>query len=153
MQQVIAELKDIINNYPAKFSFISEYEFNSKPTENKWSKKEVLGHLIDSAHSNLRRFVVGQYLQNERIVYDQNFWVIANNYQFESRQDIIALWVLINKRICAILNNMPQENYTNTIDVGKDSSDHKTLLFLAEDYVKHLKHHINQIIPAAFDLV
>ena len=93
MQNIIADLNQILRDFPTKFNFISEYEFNSKPAPEKWSRKEVLGHLVDSAQNNLRRFIVGQYQQNDKIFYDQNFWNAANNYQFESRQDIITLWV------------------------------------------------------------
>ncbi|MBK7567726.1 MAG: DinB family protein [Bacteroidetes bacterium] len=153
MQNIISDLNQILQGYPTKFNFISEYEFNSKPTPEKWSRKEVLGHLVDSAQNNLRRFIVGQYQQNDKIFYDQNFWNAANNYQFESRQDIITLWVLLNKRICAVLNNIPVEKYENIIDTGRDSISPKTIIWLAEDYVKHMKHHINQIIPGSFDLV
>ncbi|MBK7035479.1 MAG: DinB family protein [Chitinophagales bacterium] len=153
MQNIIADLNQILRDFPTKFNFISEYEFNSKPAPEKWSRKEVLGHLVDSAQNNLRRFIVGQYQQNDKIFYDQNFWNAANNYQFESRQDIITLWVLLNKRICAVLNNIPVEKYENIIDTGRDSISPKTIIWLAEDYVKHMKHHINQIIPGSFDQV
>ena len=153
MQTIISDLTQILQDFPTKFNFISEYEFNSKPTPEKWSKKEVLGHLVDSAQNNLRRFIVGQYHQNDKIFYDQNFWNTANNYQFESRQDLITLWVLLNKRICAILNNIPIEKYENVIDTGRESVSPKTIIWLAEDYVKHMKHHLNQIIPGSFDLV
>ena len=153
MQNIISDLNQILQAYPTKINFISEYEFNSKPTPEKWSRKEVLGHLVDSAQNNLRRFIVGQYQQNDKIFYDQNFWNAANNYQFESRQDIITLWVLLNKRICAVLNNIPVEKYENIIDTGRDIISPKTIIWLADDYVKHMKHHINQIIPGSFDLV
>ncbi|MBP9794899.1 MAG: hypothetical protein KBD42_02625, partial [Chitinophagales bacterium] len=65
----------------------------------------------------------------------------------------ITLLVLLNKRICAVLNNISVEKYENIIDTGRDSISPKTIIWLAEDYVKHMKHHINQIIPGSFDQV
>ena len=46
--------------YPA-LKKISEQEYALKPLPHKWSKKEILGHLVDSAQNNIRRFIVAQY--------------------------------------------------------------------------------------------
>ena len=61
MKNVTLELRDIVSAFTAKISAIPEKEFSAKPLANKWSQKEVLGHLIDSAQNNLRRFITGQY--------------------------------------------------------------------------------------------
>ncbi len=154
MKNTIQELQQIISEYNQKFSDIPESDFGTKPLPHKWSKKEVLGHLIDSAQNNLRRFICGQYETSApHIVYDQNFWVEANNYAKANSKDIIALWALINGRISAILDQMPPSNYYKTCNTSSDSTQLRSLEWLAEDYVRHLKHHINQIIPDSFDLV
>jgi predicted adenine nucleotide alpha hydrolase (AANH) superfamily ATPase len=67
--------------------------------------------------------------------------------------DVIALWKLMNERIAAVLTHMPEKNYKRNSDTGKMAVQLHTLEFLAEDYVKHLKHHINQVIPNSFDIV
>jgi hypothetical protein len=127
---------------------------SAKPLPNKWSGKEVIGHLIDSAQNNLRRFIVGQYESAPpKITYEQDFWVNANGYQQMSATDVIALWKLINERIVAVLSNMPEMNYKRNADTGKITVQLHTLEFLADDYVKHLKHHINQVIANSFDIV
>src|SRR3954469_17821117 len=149
MQQLIQELNQIIETYAAQFNAIADSDFSAKPNPLKWSKKEVLGHLIDSAQSNLRRFVCGQYeLSPPNITYDQNFWVTANDYEHAPKEDVILLWKLINRRIAAILKNMPPENYDRECDTGKQSVQLHTLAWLADDYVRHMKHHLNQIIPS-----
>lgn len=152
MQQTISELNKLISEYAQKFAAIPQDQFKAKPNPEKWSKQEVLGHLIDSAHSNLRRFIVGQYSQNDKIVYDQDFWNSSNGYQEMMQGDVVTLWVLINKQICTVLGNMPAEKYNNLVDTGKESVSLKTLQWLADDYVKHMKHHFNQIIPGSFDI-
>ena len=110
MEKVYNELSAVLAEFAQKFSQIPEVEFSTKPSLTKWSKKEVVGHLIDSAQSNLRRFVVGQYEDRPNIVYSQDFWVQANGYNQTKKEDVIALWRLINLQIATVLKNMPKEN-------------------------------------------
>lgn len=153
MQSTIDELRQIISEYAVKIASIPDQEFSAKPFPHKWSKKEVLGHLIDSAQNNLRRFVVSQY-ENEppKITYDQDFWVKANYYQSASQKNVIALWQLINTQIATVLTTMPSSNHRLNCDTGKQTRQLHTLEWLAEDYVKHLKHHLNQIIDGSFNI-
>jgi hypothetical protein len=150
MKNIINELGDLVIEYTSKFNAINDSEFSNKPIPGKWSKKEVVGHLIDSGQNNLRRFLVSQYEpQAPYIVYDQHFWVQANGYQRMKKEEVILLWKLINERICEVLKSMPESNY------GKESNTGQlhTLQWLAEDYVRHMKHHLNQVIPGSFDIV
>ena len=154
MKATVNELNKIVNEYSLRISTISDQEFSVKPLPNKWRKKEVLGHLIDSAQNNLRRFVCGQYESTPpKIVYDQDYWVKANNYQQTNGTEVIAMWKLINNQIAAILETMPSSSYPKECDTGKNSVTLHSLEWLADDYVKHLKHHLNQIIPNSFDIV
>jgi hypothetical protein len=150
MKSTVEELRNILDIYTEKISNISESEFSAKPLPNQWSKQEVLGHLIDSAQNNLRRFICGQYESiPSKIVYDQDFWASANGYQQMKKEDVMALWKLINERIAAVLEKMPKQSYTKQ----SQTSELHTLQWLAEDYVKHLKHHLNQIIAGSFDII
>ena len=153
MKKIIEELSEIVDTYADKIASIRETEFSAKPLPNKWSKKEVLGHLIDSAHNNLRRFICGQYESNPKIIYDQDFWVRSNDYQHKGSGDVIASWKLINGQICCVLKSMPSPNHARTCDTGREVVQLRSLEWLAEDYVKHLKHHLNQIISGSFDIV
>jgi hypothetical protein len=153
MKNVYIELNSVVSEFAQKFSQIPEAEFSAKPNPTKWSKKEVVGHLIDSAQSNLRRFVVGQYEDRPNIVYSQDFWVQANGYQQTKQEEVIALWRLINLQIATVLKNMPKENYSREVNTGKGKLELHTLEWLAADYVKHMKHHINQVIAGSFNVV
>lgn len=154
MKQVTQELRQLIDLYAEKFEAFSEKDFAEKPRVDKWSRKEVVGHLIDSAQNNLRRFIVAQYAAvPPKIVYNQDFWVAANGYQSASKHDVITLWKLVNQQICNVLENMIAANYANVCDTGTTVVEFHSLEWLAEDYVKHMKHHINQIIPGSFDIV
>lgn len=151
MKSIVDELNLTIAGFVGKLRAFSEAELRDKPRPEKWSRIEVIGHLIDSAHSNLRRFVVGQYEpMPPHIIYDQNFWVKANAYHQAPVETVITLWILMNHRIATVLSQMPESNYSKQCDTGRGEQSLHTLAWLAADYVKHMKHHLNQVIPGSY---
>lgn len=141
MKTIAANLEALLDQFRDKLKAISEEEFNRKPG-NKWSKKEELGHCIDSAENNIRRFIVAQYENEPRIVYQQDFWVKANNYQECNTADLIGLWYYLNKQIVSILNNTPSDKAQVTCKTGEVH----TIEWLAQDYVKHMQHHLHHLL-------
>src|SRR5215510_10795512 len=134
MKKVTEELQRIVLDYTDKISSISEKEFSAKPLPTKWSKKEVLGHLIDSAQNNMRRFICGQYESSPpHIIYDQDFWVSANAYGQAKSEHVIQMWQLFNNRLCDVLNTMPSSNYGKVCNTGRTSEQLHSLEWLAED--------------------
>jgi len=152
IKNITTEITQIVSQFGKQFRLISESDLRSKANPKKWSKQEIIGHLIDSRPNNLRRLIVGQYIECEKIIYDQDIWVAANNYEEMSTNDTIFLWELINKRIAAVLDNVPLHLHGNVVDTSKDGKNELTLFWLAEDYVKHMRHHINQIISNSIDM-
>jgi hypothetical protein len=140
------QLSTIITLILPKFTQITEEAWSHKPSPTQWSKREILGHLIDSAQNNLRRFVVTQYQQNDNIVYYQDEWVVYQNYQQTPTEEVIDLWKLINLHICRVIDNIPAEKLQYTCNTGKQSVELHTLDFLISDYIVHLNHHLEQII-------
>ncbi|PWN68158.1 DinB family protein [Chryseobacterium phosphatilyticum] len=138
-------LKNIIDEELQRFQKISEEEWSYKATPEKWSKKEILGHLCDSAFTNIRRFVVTQYKENENIVYDQNAWVKAQNYQNIPTTDLINLWKALNYQVVHIVENIPDEALKRICDTTKTEPQKFTLEFIINDYVDHLQHHLESI--------
>lgn len=138
-------LKNIVNEELQRFVNISEEEWSAKISPDKWSKKEILGHLCDSALSNIRRFVITQYKENENIVYDQNFWVKAQNYQNVPTSDIINLWKFLNLQIVNVVENIPDEDLQRTCDMTKTETKIFTLEYIINDYIDHLQHHLKAI--------
>ena len=124
----------------------NENDWDFKISSDKWCKKEILGHLVDSAQNNIRRLIIGQYRNNENIVYNQNIWVKAADYQHYNTADLLPLFVLLNKHFCKILLNLPVENLKTLTDWGLNEPNLVTLEFASLDYLRHLDHHINQII-------
>src|SRR5207253_7065672 len=107
MKETIQQLEFILINYTPQLQLRDPEDLAYKPAPEKWSCKELLGHLIDSAQSNIRRFVMAQYEDKPHIVYQQDKWVKAANYQEYPLDDLIDLWVLINKHIIVIWKNLP----------------------------------------------
>jgi hypothetical protein len=145
MQQVVLQLQSLVDEYSEKFKHLSEEELVYKINAAKWSKKEIIGHLIDSAQNNIQRFVRAQYEIQPHILYNQDVWVISQNYQHYNTSQLIQLWRLLNLHICIILKAMPAGVYERVCNTGKDQEEWHTISFLAEDYVSHLIHHLKQI--------
>jgi len=93
-------------------------------------------------HTNLRRFIVTQYKQNEKIIYYQDEWVMLQNYQDSDIDEMIILWKGLNQRIIKVISNIPSGKLNNTCDTGKNTIEPQTLEFLITDYVIHLRHHL-----------
>jgi hypothetical protein len=154
METTIQELERLVDEFSARLRVLSASDFEAKPLPDKWSKKEVIGHLIDSAHNNLRRFIVSTYADTPpNITYDQDIWVRLNRYQHTPPDVVITLWSLINRQVITVLKEIPPDQYSNACDTGKDKQQLHSVLWLAEDYVKHMKHHLNQVFPGTFSIV
>jgi DinB superfamily len=142
MTNSITQLEMIISDYTPLLYRVSEADFTSKPLPEKWSKKEILGHLVDSVQTNIRRFIIARYEEQPHIVYAQDFWVTAANYQEYNTNDLITLWALLNKHACIILKNIPAGAEKMECLTGSLHS----IEWLAADYNKHLLHHLHQVL-------
>lgn len=142
MKNTSDELRKIVGDYKAKLESINETDFVKKPFANRWSKKEELGHLVDSALNNSRRFVIGQYEDQPYIVYNQDQWAAITSYQTYPLSDLVQLWALINLHICQILENTSPQNASRIIRTQELHS----IEWLAADYNKHLLHHLHHLL-------
>lgn len=111
----------------------------------KWSKKEILGHLVDSAIHNLVRFTEINYLEKpyRHRPYNQIDLVNLNRYQKTEIQELIQFWFSVNKQIVRIMKSVDEKALDYKIILADESEI--DLRFLMTDYVEHLEHHINQI--------
>lgn len=144
LEEVISRLKINIEEVPQKFRKFSEEEASARPAPGKWCKKEILGHLIDSACNNHLRFVVAQF-EPEPIQlrkYDADGWVNSQNYHGESTETIINLWAAYNTHILHIISGFPEEKLNVKWDIYGEIH---TTEWLIKDYVDHMDHHLNKI--------
>lgn len=147
MKKIALELEDKIIKITNQLNQLGEAEINEKPGPEKWSKKEIMGHLTDSAHNNLNRFVRGQYEDLPHIVYDQDHWVALQNYQEMPFQMVLQYWQIMNHMIANVLRNISAEDEERQCNTGIDGEELYSLKWLAQDYLKHLDHHIKQVLP------
>lgn len=124
---------------------ISDAVLELKPSKDKWSKKEIIGHLIDSAIHNLVRFTEINYVEKPYYLrsYSQIDLVDLNQYQTMDTKELITLWLLLNKQIIRVFNEVDDKALGYQIIMNDQSVI--DLKFLMTDYVEHLEHHINQI--------
>ena len=146
MIETARELEHMLSKYEIELRILHEEEFSKKPLPEKWSKKEELGHLVDSAHNNLRRFIVAQYEPAPKIVYEQDIWVRIQHHQQMNSLDLISLWALLNGQIVRVLSTMPEDSLEKFCDTGKDKEELHTLDWLGQDYLKHMLHHLHHIL-------
>lgn len=146
MKTIYSQLKSIITDYSVKLKELTDGNASIRTAPSKWSKKEELGHLIDSAHNNLRRFIVGQYEDQSKIVYDQNEWVKLNDYNSLPVLQLTRLWLLLNQQIVQVLEKMSPEASQRLCDTGREKPELHTLEWLADDYIKHVLHHLHHLL-------
>jgi hypothetical protein len=116
-----------------------------RPQPGGWCAREVLGHLIDSACNNHRRFVVGQSPDTVRFDgYNQDEWVERQRYADEPWRDLVALWSAYNRHLAHVIESTADDVAARTA-LGPDGSTPVSIAFLMEDYVEHLRHHLDQI--------
>ncbi|NNE28315.1 MAG: DinB family protein [Saprospiraceae bacterium] len=155
-----SQLKERVKKFEPLLCTLKEGEFSFKSSPEKWSKKEILGHLIDSALNNHRRIM--KATQQDHLIlegYVQDHWVKQNNYQQRSPEEIINLWVSMNIQLAEAVENIPEEvlyksvkehNFDKICMQEFPQEKEATLAYLMEDYLFHVDHHLNQILNPKF---
>jgi len=143
-QESAAELNKTIETVTPWLKQLSKEDASVQPAPGKWSKKEILGHLMDSACNNHQRFVRAA-LQGQLTFpgYDQEKLVVLQRYQDLDWEFLIELWTTYNKFLVHVLRNLPASAHQVTCHIAEFKP--ATLAWIAEDYVAHMKHHLNQI--------
>ena len=142
IESSIQRLQFLCDIIPPLLAQITETDFSYKPLPDKWSKKEILGHLIDSATNNHQRFVRAQFENVPSIMYDQDSWNKYSYYNQMNSTHLISFWAVYNKHLLELIKRIPKDNYQKECKTGGSNT---TIQDLAEDYVKHLEHHLKQI--------
>lgn len=122
-----------------------------RPSEGKWAKKEILGHLLDSASNNHQRFVRAT-LQGSLVFpgYDQDGLVGLERFTEIDWNFLVDFWANYNRFLAHVINCLPEEAAAYPCTIGKEPAA-ANLGYIAEDYVEHLKHHLNQILGKTFE--
>jgi hypothetical protein len=138
------QLDGILRTEPTRLRRLAEAIASAPRAPGKWSPKQVLGHLIDSAANNHQRFVRMQLQPHLELPgYAQDDWVRLGGYQDRPWADVVALWEQYNRALAHILRRVDPRALGHTWTTSE--GERVDLAFLAPDYVAHLRHHLAQI--------
>jgi hypothetical protein len=152
----VAHLSAVLDAAKPRLLAISDDDSAKRPAPGKWSPREIVGHLIDSASNNHQRFVRAQ-LQDDLIFpgYEQDAWVETQRYQRAPWRELVELWFAFNRHIARVMAEAPEAVRTkprpahNLHQIALQplpEDTPATLDYFMRDYVGHLEHHVNQIL-------
>ena len=144
-EHLAVSLERAVNGELVRLQAISDRDAGLKPAPGKWSRKQELGHLIDSASNNHQRFVRASAAPDYRGPgYQQEVWVNAHGYQEMVWTDLVEFWKRYNLLLAGVVRHIPEGALTYACVVGE--SQPVTLEFLIEDYILHMQHHLDHIL-------
>jgi hypothetical protein len=144
MKELSEKLVQTVHSAEVILRQVSEAESNTPVLKGGWSRKQVIGHLIDSASNNHQRFVRASLQGSlEFPGYDQDGCVRVQAVQSAPWPLLVTLWINYNRYLAHVIAHLPAPQLEAPCQIGEDEP--VTLRFLAEDYLTHLLHHLGQI--------
>ena len=147
MVEIADKIATLVNQVVPELLKLDRDEVKLKPAPGKWSKQEILGHLVDSAANNHQRFVRAAYQDAVNFTqYIPDEWVRIQNYNQADWYGLVTLWQGYNLHLSHVIKNLPVDSLTALCNIGKDEP--VELGFVVTDYLRHLQHHMDQIVKA-----
>ena len=141
----IARLEVTLETVHPRLTALSEEESRTPGVGMRWSRKEILGHLVDSASNNHQRFVRAQLQPRTSFPpYVQDRWIEAQAYGERPWAELVELWRQYNRHLLHVMRRVPPTALANVCSVSEDEPS--TLRDHMVDYVRHLQHHLGQIL-------
>jgi DinB superfamily len=144
MRELADELRAEVGQAAEKLKSMGEDGAGRSRGPGRWVGKEILGHLIDSAANNHQRFVRAQLVSPLVMPgYDQEAWVSLHRYRERPWAELVELWVALNTHLAVVMEGVPPEKLQTPCRIG--DGEPGTLEWLMRDYLRHLKHHLEQL--------
>jgi hypothetical protein len=145
MKDLAQQLRSIVATVEPQLSRMNYDDTGVQPTPHEWSKKEILGHLIDSAANNHQRFVRAvDKVAAQYPTYDQNEWVRIQRYNERPWPSLVALWSAYNNHLSHVIECIPEDAESSPCNIGK--KDPVPLDFVIKDYLRHLRQHLKDML-------
>jgi hypothetical protein len=142
--ELSAELLRVVNHAEEILRLVSAEDSGAPILAGGWSRKQVMGHLIDSASNNHQRFVRASLQDSlEFPAYDQNGWARVQAAEEADWPLLVGLWANYNRYLAHVIARLPPAKLEVPVRVGQNEP--LSLKALAEDYLRHLLHHLGQI--------
>ena len=155
IEEIIKDFRATVEDASKRMMEISDEKSANHAAPGKWSRKQIVGHLIDSAANNHQRFVRGQHKDDLVFQgYDQEAWVSSQDYQSESWTELVQLWKHYNLHIAHVISRIPVDTlkkprHPHSLDqiawkyVEKDQPT--SIEYVFTDYIGHMKSQLDQI--------
>ena len=138
---VAERLQGIVEREAARLRVMDGPSRSRRPLPGKWCPKEILGHLVDSASNNHQRFVRAALAGELSFPgYVQDGWASVQRWAEEDWGVIVDLWTALNRHLAHLLGGLPDGAWSASCRIGDRPT--VTLAALAEDYLRHLEHHL-----------
>ena len=144
MRDLSENLLGIVEGAEPRLRAFSELESAKPVLAGGWSRKQVIGHLVDSASNNHQRFVRAALQPSLDFPgYDQDGNARVEAFQEAGWSLLVSLWAAYNRYLAHVIAHLPDSKLETVCRIGSGSP--VTLEFLAKDYFRHLVHHLVQI--------
>jgi len=138
LEQTLSQLPPILRTF-------TDEHAATPPAPDRWTKKQVIGHLIDSASNNHQRFVRAALAGAIDFPgYDQNQWVNLQQYQQISWDQLITWWTSLNEHLLHIFRQLTPAQWSALCSGGDRGTC--TLEQLLERYVAHMDQHLAKML-------
>jgi hypothetical protein len=142
--QLAQHFRDELNAVHAALLALSPELAEIPWREGGWTRKQIVGHLLDSAANNRQRFVRaaihGSFTGPD---YAQAEWVAAHGYGDLPWATLVRWWEVEHEILVAAVDHIPEERLDAICKIGDNAP--VTLRFVVEDYFRHQRWHLAQL--------
>jgi hypothetical protein len=143
----LKQLQEFLEKIPACFSKLDDEARLVPLGPGKWSRQQILGHLVDSALNNLQRLTEAAFLPQPYQIrpYRQEDLVLVNGYQELPPGYLVDLWTALNRQLLWVVRRQLPDLQGIAVANPYEAGGLRDLAWVFCDYVAHLEHHWKQL--------